>query len=363
MDSVLEVLGGLLVLVAIPLAVFLAVVIPVWAMIDLLKRDDDATTRVLWGLLIVFCLGGLGSILYALVGSESSSLRRAAIIGLIGVPILFLGGALSLNTAEQIRGPGAEELDARGEAITTIPDLPTVDPDIVGTFVASRPAHGAASYEVGVFDLRGPDEPTLHPVNTPCEWVALDDKRQQYYCTTWRGVTVLDLERDSATKLPEANDDNFSHLAGITHDGSRDRVLVTANTGAGGFVFAYTPSDGNWQRLFELGTHARALAASSHVEELYVIPEQVRSSAIDVVRRYNLQGAFLGDIVLTPPLPLTRLGQGSKGSKIQLVSNGDWLVVVLSDEPERHESPRPSEIFAIERASGKVHSVQPSALH
>ncbi len=355
MDNVFDLLGGALVVVVIPLALFLAVVIPVWALIDLLRRDDDPTTRVLWGLLIVFCLGGVGSILYALVGSRSSALRRAAVIGLVGVPVLFITAALSLQTAEQMREPAAGGGDPTVD-VTAMPELPTIDPSGVGTFVAARPAEGARAYQVGVFDLRGPDESTLRPVDTACDWVALDTRRQQHYCASWRGVTVVDLERELTTRLPD-DDDNFAHLAGIVYDEPRDRVLVTANTGAGGFVFAYSPSEGRWRELFELNTHARALAASAEADELYVIPKDASFSRLSSVHRYNLEGASLGEILLDPPLPLGERGPGSGDGEIQLVWSGDWLVVVLTEKPERGQSILPVEMFAIEQASGKVYAL------
>ncbi len=161
--------------------------------------------------------------------------------------------------------------------------------------------------------------------------VVADAGRRFYYAaSSSQGPLKVDSHTGAATQMQlGANVPELSWPMCMAFDSQRARVLL-ASLGGEGFLYAYAPQQSQWSLVASMDNR--------DVDSLVYHPSEDRLYAFDVYRgdynrptifRYNAAGTYQSEI----QLPFLPYDIGVAGYQSELVSVGDYLVLLIAPEP------------------------------
>jgi len=93
--------SGLWMIAAILLLIIAAVVIPLWALIDVSRDPDQENSRTVW-IVMMFVCWGFTAFIYSLFGTRSAALRRSC----LGLILFLVVGGVMMMGAYRLNAPG-----------------------------------------------------------------------------------------------------------------------------------------------------------------------------------------------------------------------------------------------------------------
>lgn len=322
----MEMLGyasSLWMLLAIVMMFLAAIVMPVWALIDVLVDRRQDQTRVVW-VIFMLLLWGATALVYSLFGTCSRALRFVS----IGILLFCLGGAVAFFGVSVKARRAAEA--AREERRTTV-SYPAAPPSL--SFFGAFPTlklnrRSGRDFETTLVDY-GPDGFDLQngrPVSgagTLCQ-VATANGRTF-------AITEHDFgEIDDGTfeDLSPGDDTKLSWPRSVLVDEEEEKVYIVQSSD----VWSYTLRDGHWAReSFTLEGYA-GFSARPRRDGTYIGldcgGEGPRCDEIDSVSVLNQSFAVIDSIPLKTPVYLSDRWRCGRGFAIHVHATEDVAAIV-----------------------------------
>ena len=194
-------------------------------------------------------------------------------------------------------------------------------------FAAGGRSRVARAAGYGDFTAAGPivESLTALPPNVSC--LAIDPKGPKYYTISGHGVAELDLNAGKLMSF-EVDDElpTLSWPCGLTFDTKRRRLLL-ASLGGVGYLYSFEPDRKRWSVLTDMANiDLCALTYAADEDCLYGVGMPRGSEGpIDTIRKFDPQGAPIGQLALSKPMQ-----SAAHQQKVQIVAVGQQLVLLGS---------------------------------
>lgn len=348
MSGLLGGLGLLGLLVAAFFGFLILLLLPWWAILDCaFSKRTRAEKVVAIALLVV--TWGVGSVVYGAFVTRSRLLRWTTFLTVGGVVAVLVpsiaallagAGMGSRERAERQR----EEQQAIAAAFRpgTIPAADVADFHALHLVSASPEPASAA---VARFTGAALDAASARDTDRRLRQLAVDPAGPRYWGVTAQEFGDIDAASGRFTAVPVAPDLDFSWPQGVAFDAVTGEVVVMTSHVYTRF-YRFTPATATWRRLpAELrDVPVVGLAALDGV--FYAVEYRPRDLSLRRLQRFNHEGASLGPIELTPPVPVP---DGAE-PRLQLQPAGTALVLMLPDG-----------LFVIDPRTGTVRVPTPTA--
>jgi hypothetical protein len=251
-----------------------------------------------------------------------------------------------------------ERLRSDYPRVTPSQDLPKVSFQAAHVTVTE---HGQFSGSFGDFTQVGPDKNSLKPLPKGVAALTFDPVGKQYYAVKGHEFHAVDLAKVTTEKLdPGPLLPRVSWPCGTTFDTKRDRV-VWATLGGVGQLYTYTPKTGVWAVPTDLNNvDLSALAYHAKDDTLYGLAgaRGGDEGGVPVLYAYNALGAMPEQTSLEGPMFPGVLKRGPSETRVQMVSTGDHLAVLVTGSKPHVEGGRRAQtesfLFLIDPKTAKV---------
>ncbi len=183
--------------------------------------------------------------------------------------------------------------------------------------------------------------------------VVTDDGGRFFYGISSHSVLKVDRQNGAMQTLSLGSDvPALSWPMGIAYDSQRHGIRLVS-LGGEGFFYGYSPADNRWSVVSSMDNRDVCGLVYHPAQDLFYAVSTSGSSVSRLPFLYRLgpDGAFQGEITL-PSLPYNL---GFSGYRAELVSAGDYLVLLLStDNSYMSLSPGDHRIYLIDPRTGQV---------
>ncbi|HMJ91240.1 MAG TPA: Ig-like domain-containing protein [Candidatus Acidoferrum sp.] len=185
----------------------------------------------------------------------------------------------------------------------------------------------------------------------PATRVVPDASGQYFYGQYWDHIFRVDSQTGAVQPLPIGPGlPELSWSSGITYDSQLDRVLLSS-FGGEGFLYAYSPTQSQWSVVSSLNNHDIAgLHYHPADDSLYGVSLNFGECSASSIQRFNSTGGFMGQI----PLPVMQDRIGPNSLRAEMISVGEYLVLLLEPSVFGGSYPQESRIYLIDPRSNEV---------
>lgn len=163
-----------------------------------------------------------------------------------------------------------------------------------------------SAVSLGDFSPEGPIASTLKPVNAKLQQIEMDPKTNTYFGLTLHEVGTVNGETGDFKELEiDKALGKISWPKGLAFSNQDRRLWICSATGAGGFLYSLDVAKNEWH-MQELGQITRLLEIAFDEKNgvLYGFPENLGSDSVEYLNQINANGAVVGRLELSKPLPL-----------------------------------------------------------
>lgn len=357
MPEVLAGLGVFGLVAVVGLGCLFCLVQPIWSLVDCVDSDRERETKILVSLAIFFTWG-LGSAVYGLFFANSANLRRFTIFSSLMLALLTIvsfSSCVSAIVAQSKQAAERHEIEQAEAHVRALAFAPSrVEDDAVAPFTAihfARTGRHSESTALAEFTLAGPIPSTARDVRGGVRQVAHDAETGRTFALTRHDFGALSPRTGEFITIAVDPSLDFSWPKGVAWDPQTQTAVVMTSHVHTEF-FRYAPAVSSWEKLPSSlrDLPVTGLAYVPEQDLFYALGQPRDESELTELQRFNLAGAHLGRLVLSPPIPLAAAADAERG---QIQSSSGKLVLVLPayaiDDPAA-----PDRIFMVDPTSGRV---------
>lgn len=314
------------------------------------------TGIVIVGIIFLLCV-----LIYAIFFSSKKALRIIIIISVLGLALVLILGILNIGKVIERSKAHRETIqkEALKEALEKEKQLVAdFNPEIMdhGTIKPFKAVHTIKeSRLIADYTMLGPDLKNAIDINK-IEKIVYDHKNDTYYALDeWGDLVKFNLANRDFEKIkidPTLKD--YCWPKGIAFDSDKkDIIIMTSHVFSN--LFSYNINTHQWKKMTsgmrDVGLVALTYSASDQV--FYALEKGSGTKSFSSIRVFNRNGAPIGNIKISPQIPINNIAD-ERVPSVQMKFSSGKIILIISSSYLKREVLDKAYIFAIDPQSGKV---------